>query len=114
MGDHRVGAVGVTSHDDGVVDRRPGVGGFCRRSQMSSLVHKGGGGWVKRKAEAVCGADEDADGDVGAARGAGVGDGAVCGAGVDVGAAHGVAIVSEVGGSVKALSPVTGWKGSLE
>jgi hypothetical protein len=26
MGDHRVGAVRVTSHDDGVVDVRPGAG----------------------------------------------------------------------------------------
>jgi hypothetical protein len=30
MSDHRVGAAGVTSHDDGVVDRRPGAGAGCR------------------------------------------------------------------------------------
>jgi hypothetical protein len=30
MGNHQVGAAGVTSHGDGVVDRRPGVGVGCR------------------------------------------------------------------------------------
>jgi hypothetical protein len=29
-GDHRVGAAGVMSHGDEVVDRRPGVGAGCR------------------------------------------------------------------------------------
>jgi hypothetical protein len=38
---------------------------------MLSLVHKGGG-WAKREVEAVRGADEDVDDDVGAARGVGV------------------------------------------
>jgi hypothetical protein len=28
MGDHQVGAAGVTSHDDGMVDRRPDVSGL--------------------------------------------------------------------------------------
>jgi hypothetical protein len=41
-GDHRVGAAGVTSHDAGVVDRRPDVGWPRRESRMSSLVHRGG------------------------------------------------------------------------
>jgi hypothetical protein len=49
---------------------------------MSSLVHKGG--WAKCEAEAVRGADEDTDGNVGSARGAGVDTGVACGAVVDV------------------------------
>jgi hypothetical protein len=49
---------------------------------MSSLVHKGG--WAKCEAEAVRGADEDTDGSVGSARGAGVDTGVACGAVVDV------------------------------
>jgi hypothetical protein len=49
---------------------------------MSSLVHKGG--WAKCEAEAVRGADEDTDGSVGSACGAGVDTGVACGAVVDV------------------------------
>jgi hypothetical protein len=48
--DQQVGAAGVTSHSDGVVDRRPGTRGLRRDGRMSSLVHQGGS--VKREAEA--------------------------------------------------------------
>jgi hypothetical protein len=40
-GDHRVGAMGITSHDDEVVNRRPNAGGLWRRGQMSLLVYQG-------------------------------------------------------------------------
>jgi hypothetical protein len=65
---------------------------------MSSLVHKGRGkgGWAKREVKAMRGADEDADGDAGAARGGGVDVGAACGACRGVSAARGMATVSEV------------------
>jgi hypothetical protein len=42
MGDLRMCAAGVTSHDDGVVDRRPSVRGLWHGGRMSSLVHQGG------------------------------------------------------------------------
>jgi hypothetical protein len=64
MGDHQVGATGVTNHDDGVVDRRPNAGGLQRKGGMSELVHQGG--WAKCEAKAVCGMDEGTDSDVGA------------------------------------------------
>jgi hypothetical protein len=41
MSDHRVGAAGVTSHGDGMVDRRPDVGELWCRVRMSSLVQQG-------------------------------------------------------------------------
>jgi hypothetical protein len=53
-----VGAAGVTSNSDGVVDRRPDVGGLRGGSRTSSLVHNKGG---EREAKAVRGADEDVD-----------------------------------------------------
>jgi hypothetical protein len=84
MGDHRVGATGVMSHGDGVVDRQPGVGGLQRGSRMSLPVHRGG--WMKREVEVVRDVDEDTDGDADA----------MCGAGVDTGVTRGMAIVSEV------------------
>jgi hypothetical protein len=46
MGDHQVGATGVTSHGDGVVDRRPDTGVGCRWYTR--------GGSVKHEAEATC------------------------------------------------------------
>jgi hypothetical protein len=91
---------GVTSHDDGVVDQRPDVGDGCRCWYTR-------GDWTKREAEAMRGADEDTDDDIGATRGVsgdaraahgtgegtkathGIGVRATRGAGVDVGAAHG-------------------------
>jgi hypothetical protein len=57
MGDLRMGAAGVTSHDDGVVDRRPSVRGLWHGGRMSSLVHQGGGS-VKHEVEASRGAVE--------------------------------------------------------
>jgi hypothetical protein len=39
--DHRVRATGVTSHGDGVVDRRPGTRGLWHGGRMSLLVHQG-------------------------------------------------------------------------
>jgi hypothetical protein len=86
-GYHRVGAMRVTSHDDGVVDRRPDEGGLQHGGQMSSLVHVGVARGVGWGTSAACGMGVDAE----AARGTGRGGGAVRGTGI--GAAHGILTV---------------------
>jgi hypothetical protein len=53
---------------------------------------QGGGGWAKREAEVMHGADEDADGDVIVVHGVGWGTRAACGAVVDVGVVRGMVV----------------------
>jgi hypothetical protein len=50
MGDHRVGAARVTSHDDGVVDVRPGAGAGCHRwyTRESGEALSRGHVWCRR------------------------------------------------------------------
>jgi hypothetical protein len=79
-GDQRVRVVGVTSHDDGLVDRRLIVRGLRPGGQMSLLVHQGGS--VKCEVEATRGTDG--------------GIGAACGTGGAAVAVRGAAIGSEV------------------
>jgi hypothetical protein len=85
-----MGVVGVMSHGDGVVDRRPDVRGLRRGGWMSLLVHQGGS--VKCEAEATLDADEE----VGAARGA----------------VEGVAVTHGTGGGARAVRG-TSW-GAIE
>jgi hypothetical protein len=90
MGDHRVGAVGVTSHGDGVVDRRPSAGDGCHH------WYTRGGGVGRSVKLRSCMVRMKTRTVTRAACGAVVDVGAVHGMVVDIGAARGMATVSKV------------------
>jgi hypothetical protein len=110
MGDHRVGAAGVTSHGEGEVDQRPDVGGLQREVGCHRWYTRGG--WVKHEVEAARSTDGDtivacgtswgvevacgASWGTVAAQGAGVDFGVARGTGWDAGVARSVPIISEV------------------
>jgi hypothetical protein len=70
-GDHRVGAVGITSHNDRVVGRRPDAGGLQCEARGLDVIAGTPGGWVKREVEATRGADGDVYNNTGATLGVG-------------------------------------------